>query len=112
MSYRIAIDTGGTFTDAVMADDQGVLTSTKAHTTPADPTVGTMNALANLAEVAGLSTRELLGDAATIVHGTTQATNIIATERGAKVGCLFTKGYRDRLSFLQVAKGNLQAKSN
>jgi N-methylhydantoinase A len=108
VSYRIAIDTGGTFTDAVMADDQGVLTSTKAHTTPADPTIGTMNALANLAEVAGLSTRELLGDAATIVHGTTQATNIIATERGAKVGCLFTKGYRDRLSFLQVAKGNLQ----
>ena len=107
MGYRITVDSGGTFTDAVLVDESGRFLSTKAPTTPDDVTIGTMNSLEKVARLAGQSLREVLGQTVTIVHGTTQATNLIATGRGAKLGALFTKGYRDRLRFLQVPKGEL-----
>ena len=34
MSYIIGVDIGGTFTDAVIIDDKGVITSAKALSTP------------------------------------------------------------------------------
>jgi N-methylhydantoinase A len=107
MSYRIAVDSGGTFTDAVLVDEAGNFLSAKAPTTPDDVTIGTLNSLEKAAKLSGKSLREVLGETSTIVHGTTQATNLVATGKGAKLGALFTKGYRDRLSFLQVAKGDL-----
>jgi N-methylhydantoinase A/oxoprolinase/acetone carboxylase beta subunit len=41
MSYRIAVDSGGTFTDAVLVDEAGNFLSAKAPTTPDDVTIGT-----------------------------------------------------------------------
>ena len=41
MGLRIAIDTGGTFTDVVAIDeDTGNITSTKTPSTPDDPSIG------------------------------------------------------------------------
>ena len=42
---RFACDTGGTFTDLIVEDDDGTLSMFKAATTPEDPVLGVLNAL-------------------------------------------------------------------
>ncbi len=107
MNYRISVDGGGTFTDGILLDETGKIIVAKAHTTPQDFTLGTIDCLSRLAAQAGRSLETLLAQTATIVHGTTMATNIIATHTGAKLGTITTRGYRDRLSFLHVSKAEL-----
>lgn len=86
---RIGIDTGGTFTDLVVAEGDEVRIATKSLTTHDDLARGLLNALekADLDE-AGVEQ---------IVHGTTVALNAILTRRGAAVGLVTTKGFRDLL---------------
>ncbi len=106
MSFRVAIDAGGTFTDGVLMDEKGEAITAKAHTTPQDPTIGTMNCIRKLASQSGRAVKEILGQTSTIVHGTTLATNVVATRTGAKMGMISTKGYRLRMTFPQVAKAD------
>ena len=47
MSYRVLIDTGGTFTDGVCVDEGGNLFTAKAPTTPENLTIGIMNTIEN-----------------------------------------------------------------
>jgi N-methylhydantoinase A len=105
--YRISVDCGGTFTDGILLSDQHEVWAAKADSTPADPKVGVVESISRLAEQVGLTTSELLGATKTVVLGTTLATNIVATRTGAKTGVVTTRGYRDRLSFLHVAKSDL-----
>lgn len=107
MTYRISVDSGGTFTDGVLINDQGEVITTKAHTTPNDLTIGTMNCLSKLASDAGIPLDHMLAHTDTIIHGTTTATNLVVSRNGAKMGTITTKGYKDRMLFLQVAKGDL-----
>ncbi|MTD55559.1 hydantoinase/oxoprolinase family protein [Amycolatopsis pithecellobii] len=89
MTLRIGIDTGGTFTDLVVADGERVYAAVKSLTTHGDLPSGTLKAL-DKAGVAG-------GEVERIVHGTTVALNAILTRRGAEVGLVTTMGYRDLL---------------
>ncbi|WP_103382925.1 hydantoinase/oxoprolinase family protein [Pseudonocardia dioxanivorans] len=89
MPLRIGIDTGGTFTDLVVADGDRVHAAVKSLTTHGDLPRGTLNALAK-AGVDG-------GEVERVVHGTTVALNAILTRRGAEVGLVTTMGYRDLL---------------
>ncbi len=107
MTFRVSVDTGGTFTDGILINEMGEAITTKAHTTPEDLTVGTIDCVTKLAELSGMPLPDLLGQTSTIVLGTTLATNIVATRSGAKMGTITTKGYRDRLAFLHVAKADL-----
>lgn len=50
MSYIIGIDTGGTFTDLVLVDDKGPVTTAKALTTPPTFTRGIFSALEDASE--------------------------------------------------------------
>ena len=79
----------------------------KADSTPADPRAGVVECISRLAAQVGLALPELLAATKTMVLGTTLATNIVATRTGARTGAITTKGYRDRLSFLHVAKSDL-----
>jgi N-methylhydantoinase A len=106
MAFRIAVDAGGTFTDGVLMSEKGDAITTKAHTTPRDPTIGTMNCISKLAAESKLTVRDLLSRTSTIVLGTTLATNVVATRSGAKMGTIATKGYRVRMTFPQVAKAD------
>ena len=90
--YRIGLDIGGTFTDLILVDDTtGALRLHKCLTTPRDPSLGALTGLMELTADAGLDLAEI-GD---LVHGTTLVTNAIIERRGAKVGLLTTKGFRD-----------------
>lgn len=106
-TFRIAVDCGGTFTDGILLSDAHEVWAAKADSTPADPKVGVVECVSRLAAQAGLPLAALLAATKTIVLGTTLATNIVATRTGAKTGAITTRGYRDRLSFLHVAKSDL-----
>src|SRR5580658_2284346 len=90
--YRVGLDIGGTFTDFVLCDAAtGAVRLHKCLTTPQDPSQGALAGLAELIAGAGLDLAAI-GD---LVHGTTLVTNAIIECRGAKVGLLTTKGFRD-----------------
>jgi hypothetical protein len=83
MKYRIALDVGGTFTDAVAVDVTGKLTFVKTESTPEDQSIGVMNGLERLAGEIGIERSKLLSKTERIVHGMTVATNaLIGAERG------------------------------
>jgi N-methylhydantoinase A len=106
MRYRISVDSGGTFTDGVLINESGDAVIRKAHTTPHDPTVGTLECIAKLAAAEGVTLTQLLGRTDSIVLGTTMATNVVATHSGPKMGTIATRGYRLRMAFPQVAKAD------
>jgi N-methylhydantoinase A len=103
-SYRIGIDVGGTFTDAVCVDERGAVTLAKAASTPADPSIGVIDAIHSLAERLTVDARALLASTSQIVHGTTVATNALLERRGARVGLLTTEGHRDVLEMREGLK--------
>ncbi len=90
--FRIGLDIGGTFTDFVLLDGAtGRLRLHKCLTTPHDPAEGALAGLMELVAEAGIG----IGEIDELVHGTTLVTNAIIERRGAKVGLLTTKGFRD-----------------
>jgi 5-oxoprolinase (ATP-hydrolysing) len=90
--YRIGLDIGGTFTDFVLVDDEtGAVRLHKCLTTPQAPSCGALTGLTEMLAAAGVDL-SAIGD---VVHGTTLVTNAIIERRGAKLGLLTTKGFRD-----------------
>lgn len=94
---RFACDTGGTFTDLIVEDDDGALTMYKASTTPSDPVKGVLDALALAAADRDISLEELLGRGDMLIHGTTHAINAIITGNTARTAFLTTAGHPDVL---------------
>ena len=94
MSIRIAIDTGGTFTDLVLSDpDTGRLVFDKVPSTPADPSRALVAGVKGLVAKAGFTSDDILF----LIHGTTVATNTILQRRGALTAFITTEGFRDVL---------------
>jgi N-methylhydantoinase A len=91
--WRLGIDIGGTFTDAVLVDLAGELRTFKVLSTPADPSYGFMAALDEAREFAGFDRRSLTR----LIHATTVATNAIFEGKGARVALVVTQGFRDIL---------------
>lgn len=94
---RLAIDTGGTFTDLVIEDEGGRLAIYKAATVPDDPVQGIIDVLSAAAENRNFSLRGLLGDSNTLIHGTTRSLNAVLTGTTAKTAFLTTAGHPDVL---------------
>ena len=96
---RFAVDTGGTFTDLVVADAEGGLGFYKTPTTAKDRVQGVLTSFRLAADDLDLSLSELLGRGELLVHGTTTATNAIVTGETAKTAFLTTAGHPDVLVF-------------
>lgn len=96
MSYIIAVDIGGTFTDLVACDvESGTVAFTKSPTT-----YGNLGAaIFDCIRKARLEAR----DASFVKHGTTLVINALLQRAGARTALLTTKGFRD---VLEVARGN------
>ena len=93
MTLRIAIDTGGTFTDLVLCDTAGQLFFHKVPSTPQDPSRALVRGIAELARQT-----DHTGDAIELlVHGTTVATNSVLQRQGARAAFVTTAGFRDVL---------------
>ena len=86
--YRVAVDIGGTFVDAILFDaETGATRLAKASTTPDEPARGVLEALSRL-EVD-------LADTELFVHGTTLGLNAIIERRGAATGIITNRGFLD-----------------
>jgi N-methylhydantoinase A len=86
----IGIDVGGTFTDAVVYDDErGAFEYAKAPSTPGDQSAGVLAVISQM----GLD----LAVVERFVHGVTIGTNAILEGKGAEVWMLVTKGFKDVL---------------
>jgi N-methylhydantoinase A/oxoprolinase/acetone carboxylase beta subunit len=95
MSYRIAIDIGGTFTDGVIENAAtGEVRLAKRLTTQADPG----QALADVVDDLLAAVRHLNGsgnpaDAVSeVVHGSTLVTNALIERKGARTALVATEG--------------------
>ena len=106
MLFRMGVDTGGTFTDLVVADEAGEFRMYKSPTTPHDYSVGIINCLKACAADYDIKNENLVGQATTlIVHGSTVATNTAIQWKGAKVGIICTQGHK---YILYKRQGNKQ----
>jgi len=87
MQYRLGIDIGGTFTDFVAFDESNrELKAWKNLSTPHDPIEGVMT---------GLRAFGAANEIGSIRLGTTVATNALLEGKGAVVGYVTTRGFRD-----------------
>ena len=98
MSYRLGVDVGGTFTDVLLVEEgSGSTWRAKTASTPADQAVGVLHGIGQVCAAAGIG----LSEVAQVLHGTTVATNAILEGKGATVGLVTTKGFRQ---VLQIAR--------
>jgi len=102
----VGVDIGGTFTDIVSVDDGGQIFAAKAPSTPDDQSIGVLNAVETLAGERGTSATSLLESVKLFIHGTTVATNILIERKGARVGLITTKGFRDLLELREGTKSD------
>jgi N-methylhydantoinase A len=104
MGFRISVDTGGTFTDVVIADARGIAAIGKALTTPARIFDGMRTAIEVAAQELGMSGKVLLSQSDMLIYGTTRATNAVVTKSTAKTAFLTTRGFRDILVLKEGGK--------
>ena len=99
--WRLGVDTGGTFTDAVIMDETtGEFAIEKVPSTPFDPSVSFSRILSQALAAVGRNAP----DVSFLVHGTTVATNCIIEGKTAKCGFLTTSGFRDVLEIARQIK--------
>src|ERR1041384_4312663 len=96
---RIGIDTGGTFTDFVVARGSR-LTSFKEPSTPYNPAEAILSGVARILGSIEQASFE-------IVHGTTVATNALLERKGARTALITTRGFEDVIEIGRQARPDL-----
>ncbi len=92
MALLLGVDTGGTYTDAVILQDEDtVIASAKALTTRQDLAIGVGNAVRAVLSQAGVTP----GDISLASLSTTLATNALVEGQGGRVALVYI-GFRDR----------------
>ena len=94
---RVGVDVGGTFTDIVLEQTvpgggQKIFVH-KVPSTTGDQSVGVVQGVVEVCKIAGVSP----DDIDMVLHGTTVATNMVIERKGADVGMITTRGFRDIL---------------
>lgn len=94
MAWRVGVDSGGTFTDICLFEEEsGRIEVWKVSSTPDDPSRGIAQGL-----VEGVSGAQTwVADVAFFGHGTTVGTNALIQHRGVRTGLITTAGFRDLL---------------
>jgi N-methylhydantoinase A len=94
---RVAVDSGGTFTDCVYVED-GRLAMRKVLSTPGDPSAAILSVM-----------DEVSGEAAlvSVRHGTTVGTNAMLERKGARVAFVTTTGFEDVIAIGRQARASL-----
>jgi N-methylhydantoinase A len=93
---RVAIDTGGTFTDCVWIED-GHLRMLKVFSTPGDPSQAIADVLAKIGHEGQI----------VLLHGTTVGTNTLLERKGARTALITTAGFEDAIEIGRQARPKL-----
>jgi len=93
---RVAVDTGGTFTDCVWVE-RGQIRMLKVFSTPTDPSRAIVMALEKVA----------VAESLTLLHGTTVGTNTLLQRNGARVALVTTAGFEDAIEIGRQARPKL-----
>ena len=80
--YRLGIDAGGTFTDFVLAENNGELRVFKSPSTPHDGTIAIQAGLSQISEALGKSIEEIVQSCDLCINGTTVALNALIEKKG------------------------------
>ncbi|MGC2326404.1 MAG: hydantoinase/oxoprolinase family protein [Candidatus Sulfotelmatobacter sp.] len=97
-TLRIAVDTGGTFTDCVWVDPaSGKLRMLKVFSTPTDPSQAIVDAIRKIAHEGDLI----------LLHGTTVGTNTLLERKGARTALVTTAGFEDAIEIGRQARAKL-----
>ena len=99
----LGVDVGGTFTDAVLVGDDGVLHSAKVPSTPTDQSIAVLAAVALVLTRAGAHAREVTRFA----HGMTVATNALLEGNTARTALIATAGFTDVIELGRQARAHL-----
>src|SRR3954454_1409839 len=99
----LGVDVGGTFTDAVLALEDGTLVTAKAPSTPGDQSRGVMAAVQSALQRARRGANEVEAFA----HGMTVATNALLEGRGARTALVATEGFTDVVALGRQARADL-----
>src|SRR5580692_7573114 len=96
-AVRVAIDTGGTFTDCVWVDAANRPRMLKVFSTPSDPSQAIVEALRKINHEGEL----------VILHGTTVGTNTLLERKGARTALVTTAGFEDAIEIGRQARPKL-----
>ena len=92
MAYLLGVDTGGTYTDAVLIRDETVVVgAAKALTTRADLAIGVGNAVRSVLAQAGIEAAQV----SLASLSTTLATNALVEGQGGRIGLIYI-GFKER----------------
>ena len=90
----------------VLADTNGSVHTFKVPSVPADPSAGVLRVLQSAADFYDVTLNALLGACNLFVHGSTIATNTMLEGKGATVGLLTSRGFRDSLEIRRGYREN------
>ena len=93
MTFRAGVDIGGTFTDIVLVGSDGSVHTKKVSSSVENYATAIVDGLAELFAETGMTGAAI----EEVRHGTTVASNAILERKGARVGLITTKGFRDVL---------------
>lgn len=104
MTFRIAVDSGGTFTDIALLDEnRQKLHITKVPSTPDNPAIAVMTGVLKVLAENNVSSQEV----SYFLHGTTVATNALLELKGAVTALITTRGFRDVLEIGRQTRPSL-----
>ena len=99
--YRVAVDTGGTFSDFVFFNEEtSEIDIAKVPSTPKEPFQAVLNGVQEL-----IDQKVKAEDISFFSHGTTVGTNALLEEKGARTGLLVTEGFRGIYEVMEQSRG-------
>lgn len=101
---HISVDVGGTFTDLVVAYEDGAIKGYKTPSTRPDIIDGFFNGLKLIADDNAITFDALMQRLKRIDFGTTAATNALLEGKAAHTGLIVTRGFRDTLLIREEGK--------
>jgi N-methylhydantoinase A len=98
----IALDAGGTMTDAVVVDEEGSFLVGKYLTNKTDESASFIGAITDAAKTVNREVRATLSESEVVVYAGTIMLNTLLSRTGANVGLMLTQGFED---YLLMEKG-------
>lgn len=100
--FVCAVDAGGTFTDCILIDEQGEVTTAKALTThDAGVQEGFFDSINAAGRKLGYGEGDVFDDIVRLAHGTTVATNTVVEDAGVTTGLITSSGHEDTVRMMR-----------